>query len=756
MRLRGYQSYGRRPRFEPLESRRMLSITVDTLVDENNGAGVGAGTSLREAIAAAAPGDTIDFSVTGTINLSVGASNATKQLTINKNLTINGPGASLLTIKAFDPTTATKNGDGSRVFTIDDSSSTTVRDVSISGLTLTGGDAPTSGGAISSAENLVLTDCVINGNNNGMLFGGGAGGGIFSQATPSFPNSLTIRGSTFTGNTAPVSEGGAIRQRYGQLVIENCTISNNSAAVGGGVSIGGANVQISGSTFNSNSATGGPSTQTGTGGAINVANTKISISGSTISGNTSAIGGGIYAKGTSIFAQNATTVSISNSVLSNNTVSQAGGGVATSYSTLSIINCTLSGNTATNSSSGGGAISTSNSPLTVKNSTLSGNSARIGGAIAADQGTAVGTPSLIENSTISGNTAGGTTLTDMGAIYAVRAMLIRFCTITGNTTPAGGRGAVGSLGGNFAPITVYSSIIAGNTNGDIGYASSPSPFISQGYNLIGTGNNSSLASFNQAGDQTGVLNPMLGALASNGGSTMTRLPLTGSPAIDAGNPSAVAGVGGVYLYDQRGNPYTRVWDGDGVGGARIDIGAVEVQTLPLPRAVYGDYNADGVVDGGDYVLARKTAGVSLTPYEIADGSGNGVVGTEDIAIWRAHYGETVAAGSGMGQELAREVVQEVSRNADIQKLDAIFGTVNFGEAVNGPRKEPRVEIDSPEVARDELNLNDVLLASAKFLGEVASRRFDVELLVSREEPVDASALDAAVGLCVETGWSDSV
>src|SRR5882757_1385246 len=116
MDLTRQSTYARRLRFETLETRRVLSITVDTLVDENNGVGVGAGTSLREAIAAAAAGDTIDFSVTGTINLSVGASNSTKQLTINKNLTINGPGASLLTIKAFDPTPATKNGDGSRVF----------------------------------------------------------------------------------------------------------------------------------------------------------------------------------------------------------------------------------------------------------------------------------------------------------------------------------------------------------------------------------------------------------------------------------------------------------------------------------------------------------------------------------------------------------------------------------------------------------------------------------------------------------------
>ncbi len=42
----------RRLRFEQLEERRLLSITVNTLQDENNGIGDG-GISLREAIAAA-------------------------------------------------------------------------------------------------------------------------------------------------------------------------------------------------------------------------------------------------------------------------------------------------------------------------------------------------------------------------------------------------------------------------------------------------------------------------------------------------------------------------------------------------------------------------------------------------------------------------------------------------------------------------------------------------------------------------------
>ena len=69
----------------------MLSITVDTLIDENDGIAVG-DISLRDALAAATPGETIDFSVTGVINLEHG------ELVITDSLTINGPGAELLTI----------------------------------------------------------------------------------------------------------------------------------------------------------------------------------------------------------------------------------------------------------------------------------------------------------------------------------------------------------------------------------------------------------------------------------------------------------------------------------------------------------------------------------------------------------------------------------------------------------------------------------------------------------------------------------
>src|SRR5213592_2030475 len=62
------------------------AVTVATTRDGGSG-------SLRQAIANAAPGETILLSVTGTITLTNG------ELFINKNLTIVGPGAGKLTIQ---------------------------------------------------------------------------------------------------------------------------------------------------------------------------------------------------------------------------------------------------------------------------------------------------------------------------------------------------------------------------------------------------------------------------------------------------------------------------------------------------------------------------------------------------------------------------------------------------------------------------------------------------------------------------------
>jgi len=83
------------------------------------------------------------------------------------------------------------------------------------------------------------------------------------------------------------------------------------------------------------------------------------------------------------------------------------------------------------------------------------------------------------------------------------------------------------------------------------------------------------------GDHSNGGNPLLGALASNGGPTQTRLPLSGSPLIDAiPDPHCADGntlAGSAITNDQRALPRPSP-----TGGA-CDIGAVEVQvSAPAP------------------------------------------------------------------------------------------------------------------------------------------------------------------------------
>lgn len=71
-----------------------------------------------------------------------------------------------------------------------------------------------------------------------------------------------------------------------------------------------------------------------------------------------------------------------------------------------------------------------------------------------------------------------------------------------------------------------------------------------------------------------VIDPLLGSLADNGGHTLTRMPLPGSPLRDAGDDA------GCPALDQRATD--RPQDGDGDGVAHCDIGAVEA---PEPRGL---------------------------------------------------------------------------------------------------------------------------------------------------------------------------
>lgn len=217
---------------QPLQSASAAMLTVNTLDDTNDGFCDAVHCSLREAILYAYTGDTIDFSVTGTIVLD-GA-----HLHIDKSLTIAGPGETVLTISANSTSPSKK----SRIFHIYSDSSSL--DIDISGLSIANGYASTLGGGIyNQGENLKITNCKIYNNsaknggggiyNNGTLdfsfntlsdnsTTGGAGGGIYNEGM------LNINSSTISGNSA-ISGAGGGAINHGTMIVDNSTIFDNHA-----------------------------------------------------------------------------------------------------------------------------------------------------------------------------------------------------------------------------------------------------------------------------------------------------------------------------------------------------------------------------------------------------------------------------------------------------------------------------------------------------------------------------------------------
>jgi hypothetical protein len=141
---------------------------------------------------------------------------------------------------------------------------------------------------------------------------------------------------------------------------------------------------------------------------------------------------------------------------------------------------------------------------------------------------------------------------------------------------------------DFGSPVLHNTLIAGNFNGATGTTRDDvygnlDP--SGDYNLIGDSTGmtglSNGVNGNQVGSASAPIDPMLGLLQDNGGPTLTRALLPGSPAIDAGNNAYATD------WDQRGAPFRRIVNGT------IDIGAFEVQAhthgpptrQPLPDPV---------------------------------------------------------------------------------------------------------------------------------------------------------------------------
>jgi hypothetical protein len=590
-------------------------ITVTNTAD--TGPDVPAPGSLRSALAGAANGDTIDATViSGTITLMSGMVSSA-ELTVDKDVTILGPGPASLIVNANHL---------SRVFHV-----TPGHTVAIAGLTM------------------------VNGNPSGPF---AEGGGILNDHSV-----LTVSNCTLSGNS--VRSGGAIYNdgndtNSAMLTVNRCTITGNSAQYGGGIfssgdHSGSAILKINGGFVTGNSAdfTGGGVLNTGSGGSATA-----EINGSSVSGNSAAESGG------GIFNFKA-ILKISASILNVNSAGENGGGIyndgsgSDNHASLEMTNSTLNSNTA--ESSGGGIYNDgqTSGDATVKIMTSKiniNNAVAVGGGVFSD-GDSGNVTVEITDSTVSGNTAGAGGISFFGSVGGIyntgmagnATLTATHCLIAGNRdngvlianfSPSSGKAtltviastidlpesgncvgiASGASGSGSAIVTLLASTVHGTNSGNAGlgvasiinsadatadatlkigntivnrvgggpgnanFENNGGTVISLGFNLsnedagggdTGTGPGGFL---NATGDRRNT-DPILGLLADNGGPTFTHLPMPGSPAIDQGTSDLLTAYG--ITTDQRHLPLTVDLAGipNPILGNGTDIGAVEVQFI---------------------------------------------------------------------------------------------------------------------------------------------------------------------------------
>jgi len=523
------------------------TLAADFTVANHNDSGPG---SLRQAVldANATPGpDTVRFdsSVTGSILLTSGA------LTVTDPLTLEGPGQDHLTIDG---------GAVSTIFQVEDS-------LTIASLKL----ANAGGSAVNIAPRLAAT-------------------------------TITIRDSRIAGSAA---SGIAVLGDYDDttfnplvLNVENSIITSNA---GDGLATDDSlwstidlSVQVSGSTISGNGGTGlamfgygGPVMRiedcviTDNGGAgIVVYGGHLEVKQSRVSGNT--FDGIVAPSGEKPWYDPQSSAAVEHSVIADN------GGDGVFGSDLALCDNTIANNRGTGIVSaasyyGGGE-------TTIAGSTITGNQS--GGVLQKGETGSALYFLQITNTTISDNhspgNGAGIAISTRNWLPPPDAFLISTSTITGNTAEGSGGGIAffGDNDSSFPVATVTNSIVAGNRASANPDLSTSSPFAVD-YSLIQDPGNALLIETTPGANLFG-LDPLLGALADNGGLTQTHGLLPGSPALDRGAPAFAPPP----AFDQRGEGFDRVVDG------RIDIGAVEAQADEAPSwrawlTALGDTNGDG-------------------------------------------------------------------------------------------------------------------------------------------------------------------
>src|SRR5262249_9406856 len=265
-------------------------------------------------------------------------------------------------------------------------------------------------------------------------------------------------------------------------------------------------------------------------------------------------------------------------------------------------------------------------------------------------------------------------------------------------------GSNAQLGNTIIAGNVFEATVSGGTGPDVS-----GTVASLGYNLIGNGSGATITgvtTVNMVGTTGAPIDPKLGPLANNGGRAPTRLPLAGSPVINAGDPAFASPPGPTN--DERGSGYARVQFG------RVDIGATEAQvarvasvavnggalqrsrvtdltitfrsvvTLPANLASAFKLTNTTVQPNADVALNVDLSGSTAT-QTIAKLSWQGPVTEGGGSLIDGNYTLTI-----LGSQITGEGGLQLDGNGDgtpggdnVSTLYRLFGDVNGDRAVNG-------------------------------------------------------------------------
>lgn len=433
----------------------------------------------------------------------------------------------------------------------------------------------------------------------------GDGDSVLFALPGASPWTITLTGAlgqlTLTQDIAVIGPGAALLAISGGNLVRVMTVQvgasvtlsgltlRNGEAKSSGDKHGGClkvlgTANVSSSRFESCQAwNGGVSSNTpgGDGGGVYVAAGGV-FTGSllTFSSDLAGVGGGalspptVFAGGRGGALANAGSVTLAQSTVTGCTAGAGGGPYGPGGEGGGIANLTggvlrLDGSTLAGNRSGDGATFMS----------VSGSDGRGGGLYCAGDCT-------LNNVTLSGNEVGtsavGLAAQGGGLFVSGGTTRLRNVTVAGNVANSTGGGIARSAGTIFP----RNSLFAGNVGGaNPDCASAAAGVVTEGYNLIRINNGcaSSFSGTDQEGTSAAPLEPLLAALAANGGPTDTRALGTGSPAIDRGDPLGCASWNPVLaqdepmVADQRGE--SRPTDGDGDATATCDVGAFEAPAV---------------------------------------------------------------------------------------------------------------------------------------------------------------------------------